>query len=196
MVSSTAEMPWWFTSTFSILLGAVVGIFSGLVGQWFVADWLGGYRMRRVLYRDLAQMFLVVDKFMNMEPSLSEMSAWGSDPLLWQQHQFKKRLWFRGEKYCLDNAAIYMQLPERFAGETLYRCFRCILEDPASAIPLNTRTAADLFALYIDDGVLKPRYFKCFCRKNVAQVLLRRAKELADRQRIMRSEQRGVLREE
>jgi hypothetical protein len=173
MLKALSHPPWWLVSAFSTLLGAVVGFFSGLVGQWIVADRLGQRNMRRVLYRDLAQMFWAVDRFMNMDPS--EIGAMHSDRLLWQQDQFRKFLFFQGEKYCLDNPAIYMQLPERFAGQTLYRSFHCILEDPIIAIPLNTRSAVKQFAYYVHDGTLKRKYLRKFLRKEQFRDLLRRA---------------------
>jgi hypothetical protein len=179
--TSSQPPPWWLASTFSTLLGAVVGFCLGLVGQWFgqwfLADRLGCRNMRRVLYRDLAQMFWAVDHYMNTDPS--EMGAQCSDPLLWQQSQFRKFLSFQAEKYCLDNPAIYMQLPERFAGQTLYRWFHCILEEPVMALPLNTRWAVKVFTQYVHDGDvhnggLKRKYFKKFLGKEKARDLLRK----------------------
>jgi hypothetical protein len=163
------QPPMWLSSTLSTILG----FFSALVGQLIVPDLVGRRNMRRVLYRDLAQMFWAVDKFMNAEPS--EFGALHSDPLVWQQDQFRKFLFFQGEKYCLDNPAIYMQLPERFAGQTLYRRFHLILEDPLLALPLNTHAAVKTFASYVHDGGLKRKYFRKFLQKDQVRHLLRRA---------------------
>jgi hypothetical protein len=171
MLIRFSQPPWWLVSTFSTILGTVAGFFCGLVSQWIVLDRLGTRNMRRVLYRDLAQMFWTVDRFMNTQP---EIGALHSDPLLWQQDQFRKFLFFQGEKYCLENPAIYMQLPERFAGQTLYRRFHCILEDPLIAVNLNTHSAVAGFAHYVHEGVLERKYFRRFLSKQQFRDLLLR----------------------
>jgi hypothetical protein len=163
--------PVWLATTFTTVFGAVAGFFSGLVGQLVIPNVVGQLNMRRVLYRDLAQMLFAVDMVMNMEPS--ELGALQPDPMLWQQEQFKKFLFFHGEKCCLDNPAIYIQLPERFASQMLYRQLHCILDDPAISLGLNSRKVVRMFAAYVHDGVLRRRRFRRFLGRDKARGLLR-----------------------
>jgi hypothetical protein len=81
-----------------------------------------------------------------------------------------------GEEYYSDNPAIYMQLPERFAVQTLYGKLKYVLEQPPTSFPFNARDLAGTIALYVDVGVLKRKYFKKYCKKN-AQSLLRKVDE-------------------
>lgn len=172
-----------------------MGFISALAGQLIVPDLVGRRNMRRVLYRDLAQMFWAVDTFMNTDPS--EIGALYSDPLVWQQDQFRKFLFFQGERYCLENPAVYMQLPERFAGQALYRCFHCILEDPITALSYNTRSAVRTFVQYVHDGGLERKYFRKFLRKKQAKDLLRTVEDyyVQDKENLQFFTQRASRRE-
>jgi hypothetical protein len=153
------QPPWWLASTLTSLVGAVVGFFSGLVGQSIVIDWAGRRNMRRVLYRDLTQMFWAVEQFMGQD--VTEICApAGPDPLRWRQDQMRRYLSFLGEKYCLGNPAVYVQLPERFASMELYPLFHGLLEKPADAVPLNTRRLRVVFADYVHRGTLKAKHFR------------------------------------
>lgn len=174
MLKVLSQPPGWLSSTFSTLVGAVVGFFSGLVGQLIVPDLVGRRNTRRALYRDTAQMFFAVDLIMSVEESL--IGAGHPDPLLWRREQFRQ-FPFLGEGFYSDNPAIYIQLPERFAVNELYRRLRYVLEQPPASLPFNARSLAGTFVLYVNDDVLKRKYFKRHLGKRKAQALLRKVDE-------------------
>lgn len=149
-------------------MGAVVGFFSGLIGQLVLPDLVGRRNMRSALYRDIAEMFFAVDRIMNVEESL--IGSGHPDKLLWRQEQFRQSR-FLGELYYSDNPAIYIQLPERFAVQTLYGKLKYVLEQPPTSLPFNARDLAGTIAFYVDVGVLKREYFKRYCKKNVRALL-------------------------
>jgi len=162
------QPPWWLT----ILFGAVVGFFSGLVGQSIVTDWAGRRNMRRVLYRDRTQMFWAVERFMS--PDVTEICApVGPEPLRWRQDQMRRYLSFLGEKYCLGNPAVYVQLPERFAAMELYPRFHGLLEEPADALPSNARRLRVVFADYVQGGTLRAKNFRKYLSNKKALALLK-----------------------
>jgi len=159
----------WFSTTFSIIMG----MFVGFIGKFFVDDFGRRYVMRRVLYIDLAQMFFAVEMTMNEKPSPIH-----SDTMLWRQGQFRDRLFFHGEQYCLSNPEIYIQLRERFASMTLYQRFHKILDDPADAVLFNAEKTTRIFALYVQEGVLRRIYFRWFLRWSLAKNLLRKIDDI------------------
>ena len=162
--------PVWLIAIFSAILGLMSGIVGQTVMLW-LADWFARRKMRRALYLDLANMFMMVDDIMNRPPV--ETGAIFPDPPSWRQRQLRRLLFFRVEKYCLDNPMTYMQLPERFAGEGLYPRFHNILEDPVLALPLNTDAVLRGFALYLDEGVLDREYFhKVLGRRRACDLLV------------------------
>jgi hypothetical protein len=111
---------------------------------------------------------------MNVEESL--IGSGYSDTLLWRQEQFRESF-FLGENYYSNNPAIYIQLPERFAVQTLYRKLQYVLEQPPTSLPFNSRDLARTIAFYVDLGVLKRKYFKKYLHKEYAQVFLRKVDE-------------------
>ena len=166
------QPPWWLSSAFTLLLGAVVGLFSGLVGQSIVIDMVGRRNMRRVLYRDLAQMFWAVERFTG--PDVAELGApTDADCSEWRQDQLRRFLFFLGEKYCMGNPALYVQLPERFASQELYPRFHRLLEDPADSLQSNTRGLRLVFVDYVHDGSLATKYLKKYLGRKKARELLR-----------------------
>ena len=165
-----SQPPGWLTSIFSIIMATVAGFFGGLFRDLIVPDLVGRRNMQSALYRDLAEMFFAVDRIMNVEESM--IGSGHSDKLLWRQEQFRQSR-FLGEKYYSDNPAIYIQLPERFAVQTLYRKLQYVLEQPATSLPFNSRDLARTIAFFVDIGVLKRKYFKKYlCNKENAKALL------------------------
>ena len=157
--------PAWLIAAFS----AVLGVVGGLVGQslqLLATDAYRRYKMRRVLYLDLADMFLTVDSIMRFT-ELPDPDRWH-----WQEDQLRNSLLFRGEKYCLDNHEIYMQLPERLVGEALYSRFHRILDEEHS-MNVNTDLALRMFANFVSQGGLKFKYFKRFLGSRRAVALSR-----------------------
>jgi hypothetical protein len=148
-------------------------MFGGFIGKYFVDDFGRRHAMRRVLYIDLAQMFFAVEMTMDEEPSPIH-----SDTMLWRQGQFRDRQFFHGEQYCLSNPEIYLQLRERFASMTLYQRFHKILDDPADAVSFNAEKTTRIFALYVQEGVLRRIYFRWFLRRSQAKNLLRKIDDI------------------
>jgi len=167
---SRPTTPVWLVATFS----AVLGVLGGLTGQLLMDVAYRRYKLRRVLYLDLTEMFWAVHGIMAFkdipEPERSR----------WQQDGLRRNLLFRGEKYCSDNQEIYIQLPERLAGETLYPRFHLIL-DEANSMHVNTSLALTLFADVVHRGSLAPKYFKRFLGRKRATSLLKTLDELHTR---------------
>jgi hypothetical protein len=174
MLRILSQPPGWLSSTFSTLMGAVVGFFSGLIGQLIVPDFVGRRNMRIALYRDIADMFSAVDLVMNVEESL--IGPGHPDTSLWRQEQFRQ-FPFLGEDYYSDSPAIYIQLPERFAVQTLYRKLKFVLEQPPASLPFNARNLAGTVAFYVDVGVLRRKYFSKYLRRKNAKALLHKVDE-------------------
>ena len=166
----------WITPAFTAIVGAVVGLFAGVFKDLIVSNYVGKRTMQTALYRDIAEMFFAVDLIMNIE----ERRIGHSDALLWRQEQFRQSR-FMDEEYYSGNPAIYMQLPERFAVQTIYGKLKYVLEQPPTSFPFNARYLAGTIAFYVDIGVLKRKYFKKYCRKS-ARILLRKIDEV-NRQR-------------
>lgn len=147
---------------------------GGIVGQAVIlslADLFARRKMRRAFYLDLVNMFMMVDSIMSSPKE--EIAGMLPNPPSWQQRQLRRLLFFRVEKYCLDNPTTYMQLRERFAGEGLYPRLHNILEDPVLALPLNADAVRRGFAFYVHDGVLNREYLcKVLGRKRAGDVLL------------------------
>jgi hypothetical protein len=153
----------WVIALFSALLGLIAGLI-GQTLQTFLADVYRCFKMRRVLYIDLADMFLNVDSIIT-----ADIIADGLERSKWQEDQLRQHLLFRGEKYCLDTQEIYMQLSERPAAEILYQRFHLILNEE---MHVNTGLALRMFANAVHNGSLQPKYINRFCgRKQAANVL-------------------------
>jgi len=173
MLKVLNQPPVWLSSAFSAIMGTVVGFFGGLFRDLIVSDLVGRRNMRITLYRDIAEMFFAVDRIMNVEEW--RIGSGHSDTLLWRQEQFRQ-CYLLGEEYYSSDPTIYIQLPERFAVQTLYSKLKYVLEQPPTSFPFNVRNLAGTIAFYVDIGVLKRKYFKKYCKKN-AQVLLRKVDE-------------------
>jgi hypothetical protein len=159
--------PVWRVAVFS----AFVGLVFGIVAQFLVmliTDLYRRYKMRRVLYCDLAGMFWAVENIMAVT-DVPEDDRWR-----WQRAQLTKALLFRGEKYCLDTPELYMQLPERYAGEMLYPYFHQILDDD-KWLNVNTSLALSAFSHVVHSGTLKPMYLRLFLGRKEAGDLRRSA---------------------
>jgi len=164
------QPPAWLSSAISAIMGTVAGFFGGLFRDLIVHDFVDRRNMRMALYRDVAGMFSAVDLIMNVEEW--QIGSGHSDKLLWRQEQFCQ-CYFLGEEYYSSNPTIYIQLPERFAVQTLYRKLQYVLEQPPSSLPFSTRDLARTIAFYVDLGVLKRRYFRKYLHRENARKLLR-----------------------
>jgi hypothetical protein len=158
----------WLVATFSTVLGAFFAVIATITGQLLtmvLTDAYRRYKARRILYLDLTDMFFAVRGIM----AFAELPAY--DRSRWQEDQLRKNLLFRGEQYCSDNLEIYMQLPERFAAETLYQRFHQIL-DQANSMHVNMGSALFAFAECVHSGDLAAKYFRRFLgRKRAASLL-------------------------
>lgn len=163
----------WLTPAFTAIVGAVVGLFAGVFKDLIVSNLVGKRTMQIALYRDIAEMFFAIDRIMNVEEW--RIGSGHSDTLLWRQEQFRQ-CYLLGEEYYSSDPTIYIQLPERFAVQTLYSKLKYVLEQPPTSFPFNARNLAGTIAFYVDIGVLKRKYFKKYCKKN-AQALLRKVDE-------------------
>ena len=168
----------WLTPAFTAIVGAVVGLFAGFFKDLIVSNFVGKRTMQSALYRDIAEMFFAIDRIMNVEESL--IGSGHPDKLVWRQEQIRQSR-FMGEEYYSGNPAIYMQLPERFAVQTLYRKLQYVLDQPPTSLPFNTQDLAKTIAFFVEIGVLKRKYFKKYCKKN-GRVFLRIVDEV-NRQR-------------
>jgi hypothetical protein len=94
---------------------------------------------------------------MNIDDSM--IGPGHQDKLLWRQEQF--RLFpLLGEQYYSGNPTIYIQLPERFAVQTIYRKLQYVFEQSPTSLPFNTSNLAGTIAFYVEIGVLKRKYFR------------------------------------
>src|SRR5262249_39168107 len=94
--------PAWRVAFISATLGFLAGLLSRFFDR-FLVEWHERRVMRRVLYVDIANMFLAVEDIM----SFKELQ--GSDLYQWQQEQLKAHLKFPGEAYSNGKQDIFMQ---------------------------------------------------------------------------------------
>jgi hypothetical protein len=149
---------------------AALGFIGGIITQslmMLMTDFHRRYEMRRVLYIDLVNMFWAVDGFTDIPQS----ERFG------QKEQLKKTLLFRGEKHCLDNPEIYIQLSERRAGEMVYPYFHRILDDPQNGLNANIGLALSVFSQVVHDRTLKRMYLRLFLGRRGAATLCHSAEK-------------------
>ena len=170
MLKVLGQQPGWLSTTLSTIMGMIVGLFGGLIKDLFLSEFVGRRNMRKALYCDIAQMFSAVDLIMSIDES--RIGPGHPDKLLWRQEQFQL-FPFLSEQYYSGNPAIYIQLRERFAAQTIYRDLRYVLELPPNSLPITSRNLTNKIAFYVDEGVLKRKYFKKYLRpKEKSQALL------------------------
>jgi len=167
--------PAWLIATFS----AVLGVIGGIVGQSLlmpINDFWRLYRLRRLLYTDLAKLFLLLDSTMQQthlaQPYLSH----------WQRDQVRTHMSFAAEKYLQSNHDLYIQLPEHSAADVCYANFRKVLDEPFVS-HCTAGLALTMFAGAIERGDLEEERFRWFLREPVAAKLLRRVDQLNEQQR-------------
>jgi hypothetical protein len=177
-LESLSQPSVWLTSTYSMLLGAVVGFFSGLVSQMFVPDLVSRLKARKALYQDLAQVFFAVDLAMNIEET--EIGPQYPDKLAWRQEQIRQ-FPIIGEAYYKNNPAIYIQLRERFAARALYQRLQYVLEQPSTSLPVNARSLIGTFVLFVNNGGLQRKYFGRYLGHNKGKKLLSKVDDYHDR---------------
>src|SRR5260370_18311955 len=124
--------------------------------------------MRRLLYRELVNMFFLVDGVMN-QTHFADTDAVARNH--WQSAEIKTYLNLRSEKYVTDNQELYVHLPEHGAADILYHRFHMILDQP-NEFNVNTHRALNMFATAVHDGALKSRWLTWFLGKKSAAALL------------------------
>ena len=161
-----SQPPAWIIAISSAALGLIAGLIGSTL-QIHIAEYYRRDNMRRVLYLDLINMFLTVDTIINFKEITDDNQKWK-----WQEGELQSNLRFRGEKHCMDNLNIYMQLPERMVGEVLYQNFHLILD--GSNWMVNTNLALRLFANSVHSGHLCKKQIRRFLSQQQAVNLLNR----------------------
>lgn len=151
----------WLIAMASTALGFILGIVSQHLGTR-LTDRHQLHKMRRLLYKDLADMFLLVDD--------EEECASTRD---WQHSQIKEHLNFRSEKYMIDNPELYVHLEEHGAADALYSRFHRIVDEPNS-FSTNVSLTLRFFANAVHERHLKRERFEQFLDKTLAEALLKR----------------------
>ncbi len=176
---SAPSIPQWKIAVLSTLLGLI----TGLLAQPFVLlikEWFDRHGMRRMLYRDLAELFCKVDSVM----SFKQLS--GTRLYTWQEAQLRELISFEGETYLKQKPEQYMQLPERFAADTCYRQFHRVL-DEKNSLHVNTHLALAVFAGAVHERSLDPDWLRRFLdNEEGANRIIRRAREINDEETAMR----------
>jgi hypothetical protein len=175
---SQPSTPAWLIAVLSALLGLI----GGLLAQpllLLIKEVFDRHRMRLVLYRELSDLFSIVDSVM----SFKELPV--SDLHRWQESQLRELMSFEGEKYLRQKPDLYMQLPERFAADACYRHLHRIL-DEISWLHVNTGLARAVFADAVVKHDLEPERLRYFLGEERANRVIRRAREINDEQTAMR----------
>ncbi len=158
--------PVWLVAIFS----AVLGVIGGLVGQslmMIATDAYRRYKLRRVLYLDMADLFFAVDSIVEFK-EIDDAHRYQ-----WQEQELATHLTFRGEKYVRDNQEIYVQTGERLVADMLYLRFHKIL-DEKNSMAVNTNLALRITANTVTEGTLQKKYFKRFLRPKSYERLMQR----------------------
>src|ERR1035438_6171119 len=155
-LSRPTTSPWLIVMA-STALGFILGIISQHLGTR-LADRHQLHKMRRLLYKDLAQMFLLVDD--------EEDPASTRD---WLYNEIKEHLNFRSEKYMIDNPDLNVHLDEHSAADALYSRFHRIVDEPNS-FSTNVGLTLRFFANAVHEGHLKRARFKQFLNRPLAEV--------------------------
>jgi hypothetical protein len=107
----------WVIALFSAMLGMVTGLLAQPI-HYFLVDSYRRRVMRRIVYIELANMFLTIDRDLRVV-ILSPSEQKGS---------ILADLCFDGERYCKNNIDVYLQLKEHTQLSYLYRMFHNIEE--------------------------------------------------------------------
>jgi hypothetical protein len=168
---SAPSTPQWVIVVSSMLVGLISGVLLDRIKDWF-----DRHGMRRMLYRDLAELFCRVDSVM----SFKQLS--GSQLYTWQEAQLRELISFEGETYLKQKPQLYMQLPERFAADMFYRHLHRVL-DEKNSLHVNSYLALAAFAGAVHERSLDPDWLRRFLdNEEAASRIIRRAREINDEQ--------------
>lgn len=137
-------------------IAATLAVIGGIIGQcilMWLTDSYRGFKLRRLLYKELGTMFLIVDGVMQDEPIGDLVSRTER-----QIREIREHLNFRSEKYMTDNQELYVHLDEHWAADMLYGRFHKIIDDP-EFFHVNTNVTLRIFANTVYEGRLKRRWF-------------------------------------
>ena len=159
--------PWIISGSAATL--AVIGAIIGQCILMWLTDSYRRLKLRRLLYKELGAMFLIVDGVMRNEQIEDDLVS----RTQWQIKQIREHLNFRSEKYMTDNQELYVHLDEHWAADMLYGRFHKIVDDPDS-FHVNTNVTLRIFANTVYEGRLKRRWFKRSLPQRTAKGLLER----------------------
>jgi hypothetical protein len=157
---SRPSTPVWLAATVSTILG----FFSASLLQR-LAERSKLKRLKRVLYVDLAEVFLTVEGIMGF-CQMDELQRWE-----WQKEQLKLHVGFKGEAYLRANEDTYMQMSERAVADNVYTYLHVALDDLDHWWHVNWSLARQVFARAVCEDGLKRKCFRQFLGKERAEML-------------------------
>ena len=176
---SRPSTPAWLVAVLSFVLGLSSGVLLHFVQQW-LGERSKCKKIRRVLYLDLAELFLRVDSIMTFDPGGSDHERWK-----WRKAELKTHISFKGERYVQANEDTYVQLPERVFADNIYTYLHKALDNLDDMWNVNWSIARGVFAEAVYKDRLKGKYFRKFIGKE-------RAKRLHDRCRTIHEESEAM----
>jgi hypothetical protein len=171
---SRPTTPAWLMAVASSILGFASAFALQFVQQRLV-ERSKRERMRRLLYVDLAELFLTVEEIMEFR-QMEESDRWR-----WQKEQLKLFVGFKGEKHLRENEDVYVQLAERPSADYAYVHFHKALDDVDQSWHVNWSVARQVFANAVYDDDLRRTCFRRFVGKACAERLYRRCKAIHER---------------
>jgi hypothetical protein len=129
-------------------------------------------RARRVLYIDLAELFLTVEGIMECR-EVEDPHRWA-----WQKKELRTHVAFKREKYLRANEDAYVQLAEHAVADNVYTYFHKALDDLGPQFPVSWALARQVFAHAICKEWLEHGCFRRFVGKKRAESLISRCKTI------------------
>lgn len=171
---SRPSTPVWSVALISFALGLVSAVLLQIVRQG-LDERLKRDKMGRVLYRDLADLFLRVESIMSFDPGVS-----AQERSKWRKTELKTHISFKGERYLQAHEDTYVQLPERVFADNIYTYLHQALDNLDEMWNVNWSIARQVFAEAVYKDRLKLKYFEKFMGRDTARELHSRCKAIYD----------------
>ena len=146
----------WLLSAFSVFVGIIGGAVGRAIEPWGI-DFSRRFRMRRVLYRDITNLFFQVETINTFGEPYADDGV-RDDAFA----RLVNSLDFEAEDYIKTNRDVFMQLDEHLAVKHIFQMLHRIVNDGPAQMVNNCRQIPWMLGFYIHDESLSQLRFQCF----------------------------------